>query len=67
MHTHTQNERITTMREKELFPVVGGPCVRGLENELAEMGAQRQAYYAGTFVGNHVRMVQLNTLMCIMT
>ena len=31
-----------------------GPCVQGLEKALSEMGVERQAYYSGTFVGNHV-------------
>lgn len=31
-----------------------GPFVKGLEDALASFHVQRQAYYSGTFVGNHV-------------
>ena len=31
-----------------------GPFVRGLEAALKSFNVQRQAYYSGTFVGNHV-------------
>ena len=49
-----QNARIATMQLGQLFPVEDGPCVLGLEEALAEIGVDRQAYYSGTFVGNHV-------------
>ena len=32
-----------------------GPFVKGLEDALASFHVQRQAYYSGTFVGNHVQ------------
>ncbi len=51
---HMQNRQISTLRQNEPFPVKDGPCVQQLEKELVEMGVQRQAYYSGTFVGNHV-------------
>ena len=31
-----------------------GPFVKALEVALASFNVQRQAYYSGTFVGNHV-------------
>lgn len=31
-----------------------GPFVKALDRALASFNVQRQAYYAGTFVGNHV-------------
>lgn len=31
-----------------------GPFVKGLDTALASFNVQRQAYYSGTFVGNHV-------------
>jgi hypothetical protein len=32
----------------------GGPIVRGLENALKSFNVERQAYWSGAFVGNHV-------------
>ena len=31
-----------------------GPFVRELDRALSSFNVQRQAYYSGTFVGNHV-------------
>ena len=31
-----------------------GPFVRGLDTALKSFNVERQAYYSGTFVGNHV-------------
>ncbi len=31
-----------------------GPFVRGLDAALASFNVVRQAYYSGTFIGNHV-------------
>ena len=31
-----------------------GPFVKALDKALASFNVQRQAYYSGTFVGNHV-------------
>ena len=36
------------------FPRGDGPFVKSLDNVLASFHVQRQAYYSGTFVGNHV-------------
>ena len=38
-----------------------GPFVRGLDAALKSFNVQRQAYYSGTFVGNHVyRALKVN-------
>ncbi len=34
-----------------------GPFVRSVESALASFQVHRQAYYSGTFVGNHVHMI----------
>ena len=31
-----------------------GPCVQKLDSTLKQIGVERQAYFGGTFVGNHV-------------
>ena len=31
-----------------------GPCVQELDKTLKKIGVERQAYFGGTFVGNHV-------------
>ena len=36
------------------FERADGPFVRALDKALATFNVQRQAYYSGTFVGNHV-------------
>ena len=43
------------------FPKADGPFVRGLEAALKSFNVERQAYYSGTFVGNHVhRALKVN-------
>ncbi len=36
------------------FEKAEGPFVRGLDAALASFNVARQAYYSGTFIGNHV-------------
>ena len=36
------------------FPCGEGPCVQSLDRVLKLMKIERQAYFGGTFVGNHV-------------
>ena len=36
------------------FPRSDGPFVKCLDSTLSSFHVQRQAYYGGTFVGNHV-------------
>ncbi len=36
------------------FEKVEGPFVQGLDTALASFNVARQAYYSGTFIGNHV-------------
>ena len=31
-----------------------GPCVQELDKQLNMLNVQRQAFYGGTFIGNHV-------------
>jgi len=42
------------MKVKEPFLAGEGPCVQTLDRALGDIGVERQAYYGGTFVGNHV-------------
>ena len=43
-----------------------GPFVKGLEQALASFHVQRQAYYYGTYVGNHVhRALQVHVTFLI--
>ena len=39
---------------KKGYPTEEGPIIRQLEKTLREFNVARQAYYGGTFVGNHV-------------
>ena len=39
---------------KKGFNKEDGPFVRALDKALSSFNVQRQAYYSGTFVGNHV-------------
>ena len=39
---------------KKGFPVEEGPFVHALDDALQSFNVQWQAYYGGTFVGNHV-------------
>lgn len=41
-------------RTNKTFNKQEGPCNQAIEKALKAIGVQRQAYYAGTFVGNHV-------------
>ena len=42
------------------FKPVDGPFFMSLDNTLAQLHFQRQAYHGGTFVGNHVhKLVQV--------
>ena len=48
----TQRELILTMRPELHYN--DGPCVQELDRTLKQIGVERQAYFGGTFVGNHV-------------
>ena len=41
-------------KKTTLFHKGEGPFVRCLDDALASFNVERQAYYSGTFVGNHV-------------
>lgn len=36
------------------FEKSDGPFVKALDKALASFNVERQAYYSGTFVGNHI-------------
>ena len=51
---HIQQEAQINSLKVGIFAKEEGPCVRVIEKVLNEIGVDRQAYYSGTFVGNHV-------------
>lgn len=58
LHTHitySQERRIDETKEacKVVFPLEDGPFIRALDKTLASMHVHREAYYGGTFTGNH--------------
>lgn len=55
-----------TRRLQGEFAKNDGPFVRALDNALESFNVSRQAYYGGTFIGNHVqRCLEVKSLMCI--
>ena len=52
---HIQETRIKTTQEKlkKTFPLEDGPFIRALDQALSSMHVHREAYYGGTFTGNH--------------
>lgn len=42
------------MNHKKGLKRKDGPFIRNLDSVLASFNVQRQAYYSGAFVGNHV-------------
>ena len=55
-YTQMQPTEIATIEEalKEGFHREEGAFTKGLDKALASFNVQRQAYYSGSFVGNHV-------------
>ena len=51
-----QEEEIKVLEDtlEKGFHKEEGPFVEGLDRALASSNVQHQAYYSGTFVGNHV-------------
>ena len=45
------------------FKIYDGPFVKTLDSALASFNVYRQAYYSGTFVGNHVHRTLKVTLI----
>ena len=43
-----------TVKTREQFSTEDGPVVRGLDEALKSFHVERQAYWSGAFVGNHV-------------
>ena len=52
----TQDSRIIHLRDfcNKGFEMSEGPFVCSLDKALGAMNVHRQAYYGGTFIGNHV-------------
>lgn len=55
IYTYTQKRNIQRLREecKEGFDIEDGPFCRALDMALEKFKVHRQAYYGGTFTGNH--------------
>ena len=54
-YIYTQEKRmIALQRKNKVFQKEEGPFVHCLDEALASFNVERQAYYSGTFVGNHV-------------
>ena len=53
---YTQGKELTQIDKvcQKEFVKSQGPFVRGLNKALESFNVHRQAYYSGTFVGNHV-------------
>lgn len=63
---HVKDPKIIDIKKcEEGFPLEDGPFVRALDAALDSMHIQRQAYYGGTFIGNHAhKCLPGNTEMC---
>ena len=46
-------DRLKTQIEKD-FKMEEGPFIKGLDQALKSFHVQREAYYGGTFIGNHI-------------
>ena len=71
MHTlmPQQEKQMKDVKEasKEGFDMEDGPFIKALDNTLGAMNVHRQAYYGGTFIGNHAHKclkVVLLILLC---
>ncbi len=56
-YTHTTQDKSISHLESTVqkgFGKTEGPFVKALDAALASFNVERQAYYSGTFVGNHV-------------
>ena len=53
---YTQTKELTKIDKdvQKEFVKSQGPFVKGLDKALDSFNVHRQAYYSGTFVGNHV-------------
>ena len=53
---YTQGKELTQIDKlcRKGFTKNQGPFVKGLDEALSSFNVHRQAYYGGTFVGNHV-------------
>lgn len=55
-HTNFQDKKIADLLAQisKGFSLEDGPFVKALDSALKSFKVERQAYYGGTFVGNHV-------------
>ena len=54
--------------KKTGFDKGDGVFAKALDDALASFNVERQAYYSGSFIGNHVhRCLQVHTCICICT
>lgn len=49
-----KEQQLTALNKKKSLPRKDGPFVKHADAALASFNVHRQAYYSGTFVGNHV-------------
>jgi hypothetical protein len=54
MYFKIKDKELSQLAKKKGFKRKDGPCVVALDKALASFNVCRQAYYGGTFVGNHV-------------
>ena len=56
------------LTKKTGFDKGDGVFAKALDDALASFNVERQAYYSGSFIGNHVhRCLQVHTCICICT
>ena len=53
MHFQESKIQSLTQRSASVFPIEDGPFIVALDRTLKEMKVHREAYYGGTFTGNH--------------
>ena len=49
-----KDKELKALQKKKGFKRKEGPFVQALDAALASFNVCRQAYYSGTFVGNHI-------------
>lgn len=54
IHKETEKQQLDSDLAAKKFRKDEGPFVRALDKALQSFRVQRQAYYSGTFIGNHV-------------
>ena len=56
MQASAKSAEVSSLKEKmkRIISNGHGPCARELEKRLQQIGVCRQAYFSGSFVGNHI-------------